>query len=90
MWGTLNEETGQQLVPDLPDTIAVLRLHGELDFSDTTAALVCSMSATIDRPPGRGPLEPANINLTACRRRNAETKPEAPWPNPRRAPHPAL
>jgi hypothetical protein len=56
-WATLNEATGKQFVPGLPDMIAVLRLHGELDFSDTTAALVCSMSATIDRPPGRGPLE---------------------------------
>jgi hypothetical protein len=55
---TLDGPTDRRLAPGVPDTIAALRWHRELEISDATAALVCSMSAaTIDRPPGRGPLE---------------------------------
>jgi hypothetical protein len=36
-WATLDGPTGEQLLPGLPDTIAVLRRHGELDISYATA-----------------------------------------------------
>jgi hypothetical protein len=36
-WATLDGPTGEQLLPGLPDTIAVLHRHGELDISYATA-----------------------------------------------------
>ena len=57
-WATLDGPTGEKLVPGLPDTIAVLRRHGELDISDATARVgVLDVGGEIDRPNGRGPLE---------------------------------
>jgi hypothetical protein len=42
--------TGKRLAPALPQLVAALRRHGELDLDDRTAALLVGMSpATIDR-----------------------------------------
>ena len=49
-WATLDEPTGKRLAPGLPELVAALRRHGELQIDDATAALLCSMSAAaIDR-----------------------------------------
>ena len=49
-WAVLDGPTGKRLAPGLPDLVAALRRHGELDIDDVTAQLLCSMSAaTIDR-----------------------------------------
>ena len=49
-WATLDGPTGKRLAPGLPELVAALRRHGELDVDDATAALLCAMSpATIDR-----------------------------------------
>jgi len=49
-WATLDGATGKRLAPGLPELVAALRRHGELDVDDATAALLCAMSpATIDR-----------------------------------------
>jgi hypothetical protein len=49
-WATLDGPTGKRLAPGLPTLVGALRRHGELDIDDTTAGLVCAMSAaTIDR-----------------------------------------
>ncbi len=49
-WATLDGATGKRLAPGLPELVAALRRHGELDLDDATAALLCAMSpATIDR-----------------------------------------
>jgi hypothetical protein len=49
-WATLDGPSGKRLAPALPQLVASLRRHGELDISDDTAALLVGMSAaTIDR-----------------------------------------
>ena len=49
-WATLDGATGKRLAPGLPELVAALRRHGELDVDDATATLLCAMSpATIDR-----------------------------------------
>jgi hypothetical protein len=49
-WATLDGPTGKRLAPGLPTLVGALRRHGELDIDDTTAGLLCAMSAaTIDR-----------------------------------------
>jgi transposase InsO family protein len=49
-WATLDGPTGKRLAPGLPQLVAALRRHGELDIDDELAALLVSMSAaTIDR-----------------------------------------
>ena len=49
-WATLDGATGKRLAPALPELVASLRRHGELDVDDQTAALLVAMSpATIDR-----------------------------------------
>jgi hypothetical protein len=48
--GHLGWATGKRLAPALPQLVAALRRHGELDVDDRTAALLVDMSpATIDR-----------------------------------------
>jgi hypothetical protein len=49
-WATLDGATGKRLAPALPERVASLRRHGELDVDDRTAVLLVGMSpATIDR-----------------------------------------
>ena len=49
-WATLDGPSGKRLAPALPQLVAALRRHGELDLDEDTAALVLRMSAaTIDR-----------------------------------------
>jgi hypothetical protein len=49
-WATLGMPAGKRLAPMLPELVAVLRRHDELDVDDDTAALLSGMSAaTIDR-----------------------------------------
>jgi hypothetical protein len=49
-WATLDGPSGKRLAPALPELVAALRRHGELDLDDSTAALLTGMSAaTIDR-----------------------------------------
>jgi hypothetical protein len=49
-WAVLDGPTGKRMAPALPDLVAALRRHGELEITDTVAAQLCSMSAaTIDR-----------------------------------------
>jgi hypothetical protein len=48
--GVLDGPSGKRLAPALPQLMASLRRHGELDVDDRTAALLVGMSpATIDR-----------------------------------------
>jgi hypothetical protein len=50
VWAVLDGPTGKRLAPILPDLVASLRAHGELDITDEVAAGLCAMSAaTIDR-----------------------------------------
>jgi hypothetical protein len=49
-WAVLDGPSGKRLAPALPQLVASLGRHGELDISDDTAALLAGMSAaTIDR-----------------------------------------
>lgn len=49
-WAVLDGPTGKRLAPVLPDLVASLRRHGELDVSNEIATQLGSMSAaTIDR-----------------------------------------
>ena len=49
-WAVLGMPAGKRLAPMLPELVAILRRHDELDIDDDTAALLTSMSAaTIDR-----------------------------------------
>ena len=49
-WATLDGATGKRLAPALPELVASLRRHGELNVDERTAALLVAMSpATIDR-----------------------------------------
>lgn len=49
-WAVLDGPTGKRLAPMLPELVASLRGHGELDISDEVAAQLGSISAaTIDR-----------------------------------------
>src|SRR6185437_4947347 len=49
-WAVLDAASGKRLAPALPQLVAALRRHGELEISEQTAALLVSMSAaTIDR-----------------------------------------
>jgi hypothetical protein len=49
-WATLDGATGKRLAPALPELVAALRRHGELDLDEETTARLLSMSAaTIDR-----------------------------------------
>jgi Integrase core domain len=49
-WAVLDAAAGKRLAPALPGLVAALRRHGELDIDDSTAVLLCAMSAaTIDR-----------------------------------------
>jgi hypothetical protein len=49
-WATLDAAAGKRLAPALPELVAALRRHGEVDISDEVARLLCAMSpATIDR-----------------------------------------
>jgi len=49
-WAVLDGPSGKRLAPALPQLVASLGRHGELDISDDTAALLVGMSAaTIDR-----------------------------------------
>jgi hypothetical protein len=49
-WAVLGIPAGKRLAPILPELVAVLRRHDELDIDEDTAALLVGMSAaTIDR-----------------------------------------
>jgi Integrase core domain len=49
-WAVLDAAAGKRLAPALPQLVAALRRHGELEITEQTAALLVSMSAaTIDR-----------------------------------------
>ena len=49
-WATLDGASGKRLAPALPELVAALRRHGELDLSDEVADRLVAMSAaTIDR-----------------------------------------
>ena len=49
-WAVLGMPAGKRLAPMLPELVAILRRHGELDIDDDTATLLAGMSAaTIDR-----------------------------------------
>lgn len=49
-WAVLDAAAGKRLAPALPQLVAALRRHGELDIDEATAVLLCAMSAaTIDR-----------------------------------------
>lgn len=49
-WAVLDGPSGKRLAPALPQLVASLGRHGELDISEDTAALLVGMSAaTIDR-----------------------------------------
>ncbi len=59
-WATLDGPTGKRLAPALPELVAALRRHGELNISDQTAGSLLAMSAaTIDRrlAPDRAALQ---------------------------------
>jgi hypothetical protein len=50
VWAVSDGITGKRLAPFLPDLVAALRRHGELDIDDDVADQLCAMSAaTIDR-----------------------------------------
>ncbi|MEJ7741085.1 MAG: hypothetical protein WKF73_00205 [Nocardioidaceae bacterium] len=50
VWAVLDGPTGKRMAPALPDLVASLRRHGELDLTDEVAAQLSAMSAaTIDR-----------------------------------------
>ncbi|MGI8578065.1 MAG: hypothetical protein ACR2KG_09140 [Nocardioidaceae bacterium] len=50
VWAVSDGITGKRLAPFLPDLVASLRRHGELDIDDGLAGRLCAMSAaTIDR-----------------------------------------
>jgi hypothetical protein len=52
-WATLDGPAGKRLAPALPQLVASLRRHSELQISDTVAELLVAMSAaTIDRRLG--------------------------------------
>jgi len=49
-WATLDGPSGKRLAPALPELVAALCRHGELDLDDATATLLVGVSAaTIDR-----------------------------------------
>jgi hypothetical protein len=49
-WAVLDGPSGKRLAPALPQLVASLRAHEELVIDDSTAQLLCAMSAaTIDR-----------------------------------------
>lgn len=50
VWAVMDTPAGKCMAPFLGEIVARLRVCGELDISDETAALLCQMSAaTIDR-----------------------------------------
>jgi hypothetical protein len=50
VWGVLDGPAGKRLAPALPQLVASLRRHGELQISDAAAGWLTGMSAaTIDR-----------------------------------------
>jgi hypothetical protein len=66
-WATLDAASGKRLAPALPELVAALRRHGELDISDQLAARLVAMSAaTIDRrlAPDRAGLDLKGISHT--------------------------
>lgn len=69
-WAVLDGPTGKRMAPALPDLVASLRRHGELEITDeTAAALVNTSAATIDRR-----LAPLRAELATTRGRSL-TKP---------------
>lgn len=50
VWAVMDAPAGKRLAPFMAEIVGQLRAHGELEISDETAELLCSMSAaTIDR-----------------------------------------
>lgn len=50
VWAVMNAPAGKRLAPFMAEIVHQLRAHGELEISDQTAELLCSMSAaTLDR-----------------------------------------
>jgi hypothetical protein len=71
-WAVLRAPAGKRLAPMLDVLVPILRRDGELDLTDTEAALLCKMSAaTIDRrlaadrarltPRGRSHTKPGSL-----------------------------
>jgi len=48
-WAVANAPAGKRLAPLLAELVPVLRRYGELGIDEDAAALLVSMSATIDR-----------------------------------------
>jgi hypothetical protein len=66
-WAVLDGPSGKRLAPALPQLVASLRAHEELVIDDSTAQLLCAMSAaTIDRrlSPDRAQLQVKGTSLT--------------------------
>lgn len=72
VWAVMDAPAGKRMAPFMGEIVERLRACGELDISDETAALLCSMSAaTIDRRLAPGPEETADQRTLGHEARHA-------------------